>query len=148
MNFGQKISVLMNEKGFTQTSLSQALGIAQTSVSSWQRNTSRPNKRTVLKLSTFFGIDPDVLVDDSLDIPQVLPTAVAKKMIPKEAYHEHNKAIKIAAAKKVTTGDESPVSNDDVVAEYSPQMQTKLLMEISEKLTEILKLMRNTNGPK
>ncbi len=146
MNFGQKISVLMNEKGLTQTSLAEALGIAQTSVSSWQRNTSRPNKRTVLKLSAFFAIDPDLLVNDSLDLHQLLPTATAKKRIPAEAFHEHEKAISIAKAKKVTAGDLSPLSNDDVVAEYSPQMQTHLLMEISEKLTKLIDALNQQKG--
>jgi transcriptional regulator with XRE-family HTH domain len=144
MNFGQKIAVLMNEKGLTQTSLADALGIAQTSVSSWQRNASKPNKRTRLKLAVFFGVDEEILDDDGADLPSMVPTQKAKDRF-QAPFLEHTKAVRIATSKKVASGSSEPPTEEDIMREYSPQMQTKLLIEISGKLSELIDAFNKLN---
>lgn len=144
MNFGQKIAVLMNQKGLTQTSLADALGIAQTSVSSWQRNASKPNKRTRLKLASFFGVDEEILDDDGADLPSMIPTQRAKDRFP-TPFLEHKKAVHIATSKRAATGISEPPAEEDIMREYSPQMQTKLLIEISGKLSELIDAFNRLN---
>lgn len=63
--FSEKITLLMNIKGFTQSDLSKRLNIGQTTISQWQRGTSNPNPRMLQKVSDYFQVPLDVLRDNT-----------------------------------------------------------------------------------
>lgn len=63
--FSEKITLLMNSKGLTQAQLGQKLSVGQTTVGQWVRGVSRPNPRTMQKISEYFQISVDVLQDNT-----------------------------------------------------------------------------------
>ena len=93
MKFGQKIELLRTRAGFTQLELANLVGISQKSVSDWIKKDAMPRKATLKKLSVVFDVDPNVLTDDSLDLPEWSPPEkVAETFSP--GFAEHLKQIK------------------------------------------------------
>lgn len=63
--FAEKITLLMDNKGFTQQSLADGLEISQTAVGKWQRGEAKPNPRTMMRIARFFNISPETLRDNT-----------------------------------------------------------------------------------
>lgn len=66
--FSEKITLLMELRGYTQASLADILNMSQTAVGKWQRGDSEPNPRTMIKLAEFFQIPYENLRDNSIHI--------------------------------------------------------------------------------
>ncbi|MEI7931769.1 MAG: helix-turn-helix domain-containing protein, partial [Alphaproteobacteria bacterium] len=56
MDIGDKIAAARNRKGWSQARLAQALGQAQTTVSSWERGRTEPTRSDVARLSEVLGM--------------------------------------------------------------------------------------------
>lgn len=60
MDFFDRLTVLMKERGLTHRMLENALGISNGSVSKWNKST--PNVKTLKKLENYFGVSVDYLM--------------------------------------------------------------------------------------
>ncbi|QUH29624.1 helix-turn-helix transcriptional regulator [Vallitalea guaymasensis] len=62
MTLGEKIKYLRNERGLYQRDLANALNIAVTTISGYERDDRRPNPETLKQIADFFGVTIDYLV--------------------------------------------------------------------------------------
>lgn len=63
MSFGTKLEKIRKERKLSQANLGSALGITQQMISSYEKDISSPNIESLIKLSDFFQISIDSLVD-------------------------------------------------------------------------------------
>lgn len=62
--FGNKIKAMRTKAKLTQGELAEILGISQQSVSLWERNEYFPSRITIVKLSNYFNVSVDSLIND------------------------------------------------------------------------------------
>ena len=80
MKFSEKLKRLMLAKGLTQEELGKELRVSHVSVGGWLRG-SLPRPRILAQLSSYFGISPEILLDDTKDLPVVIvERGVAKRL--------------------------------------------------------------------
>ena len=65
--FWEKFESLCNERGLKPTSAAKEIGVAASSVSSW-RHGARPNADALNKLSSYFDVSVEYLVEDEIDV--------------------------------------------------------------------------------
>ncbi len=58
-----KIRMLREKRGMTQTELAKQLGITRSGVNAWEMGISVPSTPYVVELSLFFGVSSDYLLD-------------------------------------------------------------------------------------
>ena len=71
MSFGSNLERIRKEKKISQTKLGEALGLTQQMISSYEKDLSSPNVEILCKLSDFFNISIDSLVEHTLEKPEV-----------------------------------------------------------------------------
>ena len=59
-----KIQKLLDERGLTSYQLSQATGIAPSSLSDWKSGRSKPKLDKLLKLSKYFSVPLEYFVEE------------------------------------------------------------------------------------
>lgn len=59
---GDRIARKRQENGWTQTRLAQLVGVNVKSVKDWENSVSIPAAKTLIKLSTLFGVSIDYLL--------------------------------------------------------------------------------------
>ena len=57
-----RIKVLREQKGFTQSELSRRLGITRSSVNAWEMGISVPSTQYVVELAEIFNVSTDYLL--------------------------------------------------------------------------------------
>lgn len=60
----KNIKLKMKEKGFTQTSFSQALGVTPQTVSKWLSRKSSPKANQLIKVATLLNCKIESLIND------------------------------------------------------------------------------------
>ena len=73
MSFGSNLEKVRKEHKLSQATLGSALGITQQMISSYEKDISSPNIESLIKLSNYFQISIDRLVDHNhaiLDSPK------------------------------------------------------------------------------
>lgn len=65
--FPSRLQELRKSSGLSQNSLAKELGVAQQTVAQWEKGTREPNIEMLIKISTFFSVS----VDDLLDVGSV-----------------------------------------------------------------------------
>lgn len=77
---GEKIVRIRRELGLSQNGLIRRLGLTeelfQGDISAYELGNRVPDLRTLLLLANAAGVFVDVLIDDSLDLPEKLPSRV------------------------------------------------------------------------
>ena len=68
MNFAEKVKELRKRFKMTQEQLASELGVSKRSVKAYENGTL-PRKAMLGKLSAVFNISPEVLTNDTLDLP-------------------------------------------------------------------------------
>ena len=58
-----KIKLLREKEGLTQTALARELGLTRSSVNAWEMGISVPSTQYVVELALFFGVSSDYLLD-------------------------------------------------------------------------------------
>lgn len=62
MNFGDRLRILIDERGITQKELASQLNIAPSTVSSYVQNTREPDFATLKSLAIYFSVSIDYLL--------------------------------------------------------------------------------------
>ena len=62
MNFGDRLRILIDERGITQKELASQLNIAPSTVSSYVQNTLEPDFATLKSLAIYFSVSIDYLL--------------------------------------------------------------------------------------
>ena len=60
--FGQRLSRIRKEKGFTQNEIADKVGVTSQAVSKWENDLASPDIDILLKLSEIFDISIDELL--------------------------------------------------------------------------------------
>ena len=63
MNIGKIIRDLRKDKGLTQTQLAQKISTTQDTISLWELGKSYPDIINLIKLSKFFGVSTDYMLE-------------------------------------------------------------------------------------
>ena len=71
MKFSEKLRQLRTENGITQSQLADETGITKRSVIKYELGETEPKPRILNRIAGYFGIDPDMLADDSAELPQI-----------------------------------------------------------------------------
>ena len=56
MEFGKLFKAYRKENGLTQKEIAEKLGIAQSNVSDWENDVSRPEYENLIKLAEIYGV--------------------------------------------------------------------------------------------
>lgn len=91
-NIHSKIRALRLRAGYTQKKLGELVGISDRAVLNWEQD-SKPRGTKLMKLAELFGVEPEVLTNDELELPEWQPTSKAKDIFPQE-FIEHLTAVK------------------------------------------------------
>ena len=70
-SFKQKLSCLMRNNGLSQAKTAILVGVSQRTVSDWLSEGSYPRPDKIKKISEVFRINPEVLTDDSQELPSL-----------------------------------------------------------------------------
>ena len=64
--FGQRLSRIRKEKGFTQNEIADKVGVTSQAVSKWENDLASPDIDILLKLSEIFDISIDELLEHAI----------------------------------------------------------------------------------
>ena len=70
--------------GLTQKQLADAIGVGQTTVSSWLRGAVLRRRSTIEKLAIFFGLEPSQLIDHDLELEDLVLQQMGANPDPEE----------------------------------------------------------------
>lgn len=97
-----RIKTLRNQSGLTQIEFAKKFGIAQSTLSTWERGRYEPDFDTLLKLSDYFGVSVDYLLGRSdMDTKKEKPTEV-NTVIKSLRTEKHISQRELAAAVNLT----------------------------------------------
>ena len=86
---GEKIVKIRRELGLSQNGLLRRLGLTeelfQGDISAYELGNRVPDLRTLLLLANLAGVFVDVLIDDTLDLPDKLPASPKSEGIKRKA---------------------------------------------------------------
>ena len=80
MTLGEKIFSMRTERGFSQETLGEKLGVSRQSVSKWETDQSVPELDKIVAISEVFGVSTDYLLKEEEE-------AYWEKKEPREVYH-------------------------------------------------------------
>lgn len=83
MTLNQRLFALIAEKGFTQLELSQATGIAQSTISDWKRKGTNPAADKIMTICCALDVSPTELLQDT--VPEGANNKFLKKIISKQS---------------------------------------------------------------
>ena len=66
--FGEKLQLLRQRQGLSQSQLAEMLGVTRTHVSRMERGEKIPNIAMLLKIANIFGVTTDLLIRDEIEI--------------------------------------------------------------------------------
>lgn len=81
--FGQRISKLRKEKGFTQSELADKVGVSAQAVSKWENDQATPDIDMLLTLAVLFEVTLDELLGKEKPVSTMLVDKPTKKDIDK-----------------------------------------------------------------
>lgn len=68
--FGEKLYTLRKRRGLSQTQLGDMLGVDYSYVGKMERGARQPNVTMVLEIAEIFGVTPNHLMLDELDVDE------------------------------------------------------------------------------
>lgn len=83
MNFNEKLTILRKRKGLSQEEFAYEMGVSRQSVFKWESGDNTPDLEKIKKMSKFFNVSLDRLLDDSLDLGEDAPLEVEEKNAPR-----------------------------------------------------------------
>jgi len=67
VKIGDRILILLNNRGITQKEFASEMGIARTTLNGYINNHREPDYDTIIRISKYFGISVDYLIGASND---------------------------------------------------------------------------------
>lgn len=104
MSFHSKMIKLRKNKGFTQETFAQEIGVSRQSVYKWESGQSYPEVEKLLKVARTFGVTVDDMLNDEMEVGrngEMMPVAeylAEEERLKKEA--EEKRARRAAAKAK------------------------------------------------
>ena len=83
-DFGNKISSIRKEKGYTQAYIAEKLGVTPAAVSKWEKGTSKPRVEVLFKLAELLNVNAKDLLsqgEETTSTENLTPPANEKKII-------------------------------------------------------------------
>ena len=78
MSIGEKIKYYRKQKGMTQQELAASVGVANTTITGYEKGNREPNAPMIIKIARALGVTGDDLLD--LDIKEKTPTEIDKDL--------------------------------------------------------------------
>lgn len=79
--FGENLRKLRIFKGLSAQELGKELGVAQSTVSNWESGRKEPNFEVLQKISVYFSVSTDRLLNHKISDSDVIPDDTTKKEI-------------------------------------------------------------------
>ena len=79
-----RLKELREERGFTQSEVAKAIGGTQSNLAKWEKNIVQPSADCIIKLSDFFGVTTDYLLERTDDLGAPLPSATSQQYSAEE----------------------------------------------------------------
>ncbi len=64
--FGKKLKELRIERGLSQRALGDIFGVCNQTISFWESGSREPDMDNLLRISRFFGVSVDYMLDEKL----------------------------------------------------------------------------------
>lgn len=78
---GEQIKKLRTANGITQVELGKKIGVTKQCVSNWENDNIQPSIDMLIRLSTFFGVSTDFLLEiekkKTIDVSKLTDTQIA-----------------------------------------------------------------------
>lgn len=80
MGLAEKITVLRNQRGYTQEKLAAELQVSRQAISKWELGATLPDTDKLIQLSEYFNVSIDYLLKDNIQVNknQTMDRAVLK----------------------------------------------------------------------
>lgn len=106
MNIGNKIKELRKQRGVTQETLADSIGVSFQAVSKWENNIALPDITLVPVIASYFGVSMDVLFDHNLEEIRNDAVSIASESVKyREANQEEGRRIIEEGLKKYPNND-------------------------------------------
>ena len=69
MKLPEKLVTLRKQRGLSQESMAEQLGVSRQAISRWEQGSAQPDAGNLFQLSRLFQVSADYLLDDALDQP-------------------------------------------------------------------------------
>ena len=102
MEFCEKLKLLREEEGLSQSALAKALGVSQSAVAQWEAGTRKPTAQAVVAIARMFDTSADFilgLVDEKLRLVPYYKGLDEKEQTFMQAYSQ------LSAEKKNAVGE-------------------------------------------
>lgn len=91
MEFCEKLAVLRRENRMTQSQLAASLGVTRQTVYKWESGQSYPEAMTLLAMRNLFSVSTDILLDNTLSLPEREKAVETKKAVAANSVKENQK---------------------------------------------------------
>lgn len=91
MEFGEKLAILRRENRLTQSQLAASLGVTRQTVYKWESGQSYPEAMTLLAMRNLFSVSTDILLDNTLSLPEREKAVETKKAVAANSVKENKK---------------------------------------------------------
>ena len=81
MRFSENLKVLRKNNGMTQKELSQALGVALSTVAMWETGNRKPDLEMLQHIAKYFNVSVDTLFMENAELREMLRTRPEVKML-------------------------------------------------------------------
>ncbi|MCH5200576.1 MAG: helix-turn-helix transcriptional regulator [Oscillospiraceae bacterium] len=127
MVFSEKIMVLINEKGITQSQFIKDLNLSSSAVQNWRRQGSRPRPETMKMIAEYFMVDRHSLENDSMPLARL---SAEDMDILSENCHKSP-----ALNQRISAMESEYVITEEMIARFSNLLDAKFtfLINTSEK---------------
>lgn len=89
MEFGEKLAILRRENRLTQSQLAASLGVTRQTVYKWESGQSYPEAMTLLAMRNLFSVSTDILLDNTLSLPEREKAVETKKAVAANSVKEN-----------------------------------------------------------
>lgn len=83
MTYGDNLRYLREHAHLTQEELAKKIGVARTTLASWEIGNRSPKFKDALKIASYFGVDLDLMLTGNVMLPdeKIEPNETEKELI-------------------------------------------------------------------
>jgi transcriptional regulator with XRE-family HTH domain len=121
----EKVRILAKSRSWSQADLSRESGLSPTTVNSWWKGKSQPDRANLIILARTFGVPVEQLADDAIDVTPYVPPAKGQDylhdLVDRAAARVGVDAV-VGVLLPLATGVNPPA--DDLTTEAGPGLST------------------------